>query len=51
MHVVYVPMVLTACSVDAMQESKQLNRSKGKENSQVRKFKKEKEVTAKTRKL
>lgn len=51
MRVVYVPMVVTACSVDVMQESKQLNTSEGKENSQVRKFKKEKEVTAKTRKL
>lgn len=51
MRVVYVPTVLTASSVDVIQESKRINTSKRKENSQVRKFKKEKEVTAKTRKL
>lgn len=51
MRVVYFPMVLTASSVNVMQESERMNTSKGKVNSQVRKFKKEKEVTAKTRKL
>lgn len=49
MHVVYVPIALPVRPVNmpvVMQESELLNKSKGKEYSQVRKFKKEKEVIA-----